>query len=391
MPNYGVTSEGFSRKRLPAILTDKSSAFKAAFGENLNVSAESPEGQIIGTIAESDANLWELAEDAFNAFNPSSASGDTLSNLVLLNGISRLSATYSKAVLTAVGTAGTVIPVDSIVSIVDTATAFTTDRDATIGSSGTVLIDATADTIGEVNVSAGQLTSIDTPVTGWTSVTNADDAITGTELETDTALRARRVRSVARNSTGQVDAIFAEVSAVTGIVAVKVIENDTDTTDLYGVLPYSIRVIAQGGSNADVAKAIFIKKSICRSQGNTTVAVDDSQGIPHNIHFSRPLNTNIYVVVSITQFSDFPVNGTTLIKEAILNYVDGTTVTGRGFLLGNDVVHSELYTPVNTVLGHTVDSLYIGKSANPTGTANISIDIDELPVFTEANITVSIG
>jgi hypothetical protein len=84
MSDYGVSSTGFKRKRLNLLLEELNSEVKAIFGDNFNVSPESPDGQINGVVSESNANLWELAEEAYNAFNPKAASGVTLRNLVQL-------------------------------------------------------------------------------------------------------------------------------------------------------------------------------------------------------------------------------------------------------------------------------------------------------------------
>ena len=91
MPDFGITPEGFNRKRLDQLLNELNDEVKSIFGDNFNVSPESPDGQVNGTISESNANLWEIAEESYNAFNPSAATGVTLSNLVQLNGITRLS------------------------------------------------------------------------------------------------------------------------------------------------------------------------------------------------------------------------------------------------------------------------------------------------------------
>jgi len=65
-------------------------------------------------------------------------------------------------------------------------------------------------------------------------------------------------------------------------------------------------------------------------------------------------------------------------------------IEGRGFSLGDNVINSQLYSPVNTIQGHTVDSVFIGTSAGPTSSADIVIAIDEISVFLEAKITVNI-
>lgn len=389
MSDFGISSTGFNRKRLDLLLFELDAEMKAVFGENFNVSPESPDGQVNGVISESNANLWELAEEAYNAYNPSAATNVSLSNLVQLNGIIRFPDTSSRVQLTLSGTPTTVILAGNLVSTSDTNVQFETETDATIGGGGTVTVFASAVITGPLEAAAGTLTVIETPITGWDSVTNVSDATLGVDEETDIELRARRVQSVARDAQAIIDAIFAEVRAVVGVTQTAVLENDTDAT-VGGLPPHSVHVIAVGGDDDAIGEAIFLKKTLgAISFGTTTVQVDDDQGIPHDISFSRPTEIPIYVIVNLTTFSDYPVTGDDDIKQAIVDYAIGILTIGRGFFLGDDVVHSELYTPVNTIQGHTVDSLFIDVTPAPAATADIAIAITEVSEFTIANIMVN--
>jgi hypothetical protein len=49
MSDYGISSEGFKRKRLDQLLEELNSEVKSIFGDNFNVSPESPDGQVNGT------------------------------------------------------------------------------------------------------------------------------------------------------------------------------------------------------------------------------------------------------------------------------------------------------------------------------------------------------
>lgn len=389
MSETGVTPEGFVRKRLDEILLQLNTELKAIFGENFNLEPESPDGQVSGIVSESYANLWEIAEDAYQAFNPSGATGVALSNLVQINGIRRQAATPSTVDLTLTGTNATVIPAGSLVSTSDTQVQFATNADATIVA-GVASVEATALLTGPIEATAGTVTVIDTPITGWDSVTNAADAVLGTNEETDAELRARRERSIARDATSIIDSIVAEVLAVPGVTALTVLENDTNAT-VNGIPPYNTYVIVRGGDDDAIGQAIFVKKTIgSPTFGTTTVQVPDSQGINHPINFSRPTERDIYVTVTLVKDSDYPSDGDDQIKQAIVDYANGILVAGRGFGLGDDVIYSELYTPINTVDGQYVTDLRIGFAASPTGTTNLTINFDEISVFDTANIVITV-
>ena len=390
MSDYGISTEGFKRKRLDQLLEELNDEVKSIFGDNFNVSPESPDGQINGIISESNANLWEIAEESYNAFNPSAATGNTLSNLVQLNGITRLSATSSRVQLSVSGTAGTTIPAGSLVSTSDTGDQFSTEIDVVLDGAGNGSVFANAVSTGPIAALAGTMTEIDTPITGWSTVTNSADAQLGTDEETDVELRARRERSVARDAQAIIDAIFAGVANIEGVTQVVVLENDTNLIDSNGLPPHSFHVIVVGGVDQDIADVIWLKKPAgILSFGFTTVEVTDSQGIPHDISFSRPTEIDIYVEIDLTTFPEYPSNGDDLIKQAIVDYANGDLVEGRDFGLSDDVIYTRLYTPINSVQGHEIDGLRIGTSPSPTGTDNIPISITEISKFTIANIVVN--
>lgn len=389
MSEYGVTEFGFNRKRLDKLLSELNAEVKSVFGDNLNVEPESPDGQINGIISESNANLWEIAEAAYNAFNPSAATGATLSNLVQLNGISRLEATRSRVQLTLTGSPFTTIPINSIVSTSDTGDEFSTEVEIQLDGAGNGAVFANAVNTGPIIALAGTLTEIDTPVSGWSTVTNALDATLGTDEETDVELRVRRAQSVARDATNVIDAIFAAVADIDGVTQVIVLENDTDAVDVNGLPPHSFQVIVVGGDDTEIANAIWLTKPAgITSFGTTTVPVNDSQGIPHNISFSRPTTVDIYVEVTLNTFADYPSGGDDLVKQAIVDYANGDLVANRDFSLGDDIIYTRLYTPINSVQGHEITDLKIDTVSPPTGTSNIVIAPTEIGNFITANITV---
>lgn len=222
-----LTATGLSIKRLIDYVTELDAGYRAIFGDNIDIDADSPDGQIIGIISEAFSNLEQALEDVYNAFDPAASAGASLSKLVPLNGITRQDATESTATITLTGTAATVIAAGASFSTSDTGEAFLLDAEATIGGGGTVNAAVTAETAGATAAVAGTITVIDTPVVGLVSVTNAADATEGTDEETDSELRIRRENSVAAPGTSAVDSIFAAIAALDGVTDVKVLENAT--------------------------------------------------------------------------------------------------------------------------------------------------------------------
>lgn len=387
----GLSPTGFELKRLETILAEMRSDFETTFGENLNTSPESPDGQIIGTVSASLYDLWEIAQGAYNAFNPSAATDVALSNLVQLNGITREEAIASTVTLTLAGSNGTIIPVGTVVSSSDGSVSFTTDASVTIPVGLTIDVEATATVTGPSIAVAGSVTVIENPITGWDSVTNNTDAVVGRDEESDSDLRAKRELSVSKPSKGILETILAEVISLTGVEEAFIYENSTPLVDpVNGTPSNSFQVVVLGGLDLEIATAIFDEKPIgIESYGTTIVPVLDSQQISHAIGFTRPAVIGIYVAITLTKFSDYPADGDDTIKQKIVDYANGDLIAGRGFGVSDNIIQTQLYTPVNGVGGHSILSMFIGTSPSPALSDDIPIDFDEVSDFQIANITIN--
>ena len=385
---YGLSDTGFLRKRLPEILADKNTAVTDVFGPDINLTPQSPDGQINGVLSESDADLWELSEAAYNAFNPSAATGNALSALVQINGITRASATPSSVSLDLTGTNTTVVPLGSLVSTAS-GLQYATDADVTIAA-GVAVVGATAVVAGATVSLTGTVTTIVNPIVGWATVNNPSDATVGTDEESDSALRIRRAKSVAFASQSLFESLFSAVANLDGVIQTVVLENDSNATDGNGQEPHSVQVLVDGGDDTEIAEAIFNEKCVGISTvGSTTIGVLDSIGVSHDISFQRPTTVDIYIIVNLTTDASYPGNGDDLIIQALIDYSEGLLIEGQRQGIGDDVINSRLYTPVNSVGGHTIDSLFIGIAPAPASSADIVIDFDELALFLSGNITVN--
>lgn len=107
---YGLTRDGFRRKRLPEILSDINRRVSDRLGVEIETGSNSLFGQLHGVFAYEIADLWEQAENTYNAMYPNTATGVSLSNAAGLAGISAISGTQSQLLATCYGTDGTAIP-----------------------------------------------------------------------------------------------------------------------------------------------------------------------------------------------------------------------------------------------------------------------------------------
>lgn len=241
---------------------------------------------------------------------------------------------------------------------------------------------------GAISQEANTITNIVTPILGWDSVTNPLAASEGRLQETDEELRIRFRNTKLERSSNILDSLYSALLNLDGVEEVRIYENDTDIIDSNGVLPHSFLPVVLGGSSQLIAETIWKNKPMgILSQGNTVIQITDSQGFVHNIGLERPNPVTIYVIVNLSEDTEantpFPGDGVQQVQDSIISYA------ASNFGVGKDVIYSRLFTPINQIPGHQIDSLFIGTSPAPVGTSNIVVDFNEIASFESINITIN--
>ncbi len=248
----------------------------------------------------------------------------------------------------------------------------------------TSLVPMQSKEFGAIPAPLNQLSVINTFISGVDSIDNNEVAELGSIVETDEQLRIRRDTELSKTASTSVEAIFSRVGLVDDVVSVVVLENFTDSVDGNSLSPHSIKVIVEGGDDTEIAQAIFDSKPVgIDMNGSVSVPITDTIGFSRNVLFERPTQINIYIEITLTKFADYPSDGDNQIKDNLVEFgVDN-------LLAGDDVITSRLYTPINSVQGHQVDSLFIGTSPSPATSAPIAIDIDEIAIISKVNINIT--
>lgn len=387
MSSYGVLSTGFVRKPIEDILEELATDQKTALGSDFDVSTSSPAGQINGIVATQLDELWEVAEAVYNSIDPDGAIGDALSSLSALSATVRQAATKSTVTATVNLDAGKTLAAGAVASVSGNPTArFVTTVAVTNGAgvAADVSVAMEAETAGIVIANAGTLTVIESAQSGWNSVTNAADATIGEAAETDAELRVRRETELRRSGAAAVDAIKADVAAVSGVTNVTVFENTTDVTDGDGVPPHAIEVVVLGGALNDIAQAVWDSRAGgIEDHGSTSGTATDTDGNSRTVDFSRPTEVDIYIDVEVDVDADYAATGDTDIKTAL-------AVFGQTLSTGDDVIFTKLYQIIYAIPGVVdVTLLETGTAPAPAGTVNIVIGSRQLAIIDTANITVT--
>lgn len=110
MSDYGVTTNGFVKKRLDVIVKEIQSDLTEEFGFDVSLNPESFLNVLITTYADRIAQLWECAEQVYFSHYPSSAEGINLDNVAQFGGIVREGDKRTVYTVVCTGDDGTDIP-----------------------------------------------------------------------------------------------------------------------------------------------------------------------------------------------------------------------------------------------------------------------------------------
>ena len=371
-----------------------------------NLDPSTPDGLKMAHDSEIFYALDETLQQAYNSKDPNKAKGNDLDIVCSLTGTIRSGGSRSSVQLTITATPGTPILSGNRFESVTTGSRWTTDQAVTADSLGSATVNATCTVVGPTQADAGTITRIVDVVAGLASVTNAGPATPGADGQRDEQLRVTRATAVGRPGNNQIDSMIGELFSVDGVRRVKIYENDTNSAAVtvdnpYGLPPHSIAPIIDGGTDGDVAMAIYLKKNPGARlyQAGTPFQVEvTSPKYPTNkklVRASRPIYVDMLVVINVKSDGTLPPNADQLIKEAVLEYSAGDLIPAdvgfkiSGFDIGESVPFSTMFTPVNQVIGSYGNS-YVTLLQLNGASANVAIAYNQMSRWTASNISVVI-
>lgn len=338
-----ITDAGLNIPSYSDIETLLVQQLQQVFGQDIYLANDSQDFQALAAYSQVLYDTVLTAIYAYNSRSPLTATGSALDAVVSLAGIARKPAVNSTADVTLTGTPFTVIT-NGVVGDIN-GNGWNLPASVNLGSTGTITVQATAQSEGAITALAGQIQNIATPTLGWASVTNPAAANPGEPAETDAALRVRYASSVANPSQAITTGILGAVLNVNDVVAAQLYENDSNDVlneisgvpNTNGYPPHSITVVVRGGSNGDIASAIASRKTPgCYTNGSQSAIVLDQQGVPTTIRWFRPVDKEIIVTVHLKALSGYSSDLGDRVKQAVVSYLE-TLPAGRS------VINSELW------------------------------------------------
>ena len=437
-----------------SILTGVQTDINAAFGGGVNPQLTTPQGQLAQSetaiIGDKNNQIAYIA----NQVNPAFASGIWQDAIGYIYFMTRIQAAGTVVQATCTGAVGTVIPAGSIAQDTNgylyslTASVTIPASGNILGTFQNQTTGAIACVIGALNKIYTAVSGWDT-VLNSTAGSLGNDVESRTAFE---IRRQNSVAINAVNSLQAIQAAVLTVPNVLQAVVVDnpsgVAINYGSTN--YSIPAHSMVASVAGGAASAVAQAIWNKKPPgCGYAGNTTTVVYDTSyatPIPYSVTWLVPASTNCYFDVVIKNNPLLPSNLTQLVQNAVLAsfngqdggqaaYIGQTTYSGRyyaninaispyiniqevylaawnivfagSFVVGQVYQITVLGTTTNaqwnTIAGTSGVSYVVGSifTAATTGASSgtgqalqyslfIAFGIDQLPVLSASNITVTL-
>lgn len=334
-----------------ALQTEVENEFKAALGQDLITTANTPQGVLITSEVTARSNVLRNNALVANQINPNLAGGVFLDAIWALTGGQRFDAT--KSVISGVqltGLAGTLVPAGSQASLAD-GTLFESVAAVTLDGGGAGVVDFQALDEGPIAANPGTLTQIVTAVLGWDQVTNPNAATVGRAEESDLAGRLRRKNTLSLQNVGLPLAITSALYNLSSVKSLTFRENYTDadaTIDGIFLLKHSVWACVDGGTDAEVASTLLANKSLGANwNGAVSVAVvEASSGQTYTVKFDRP--TAVPVAARVTVRNPSGVTDVQeVVREAILAFANGEMDGEPGLTVGTNVSAFEFSGAVN--------------------------------------------
>lgn len=387
MSLFNVTDQGVITVDTADIRAEFEQAYKEALGADLNLDVSTPVGQLV--INDTTALTTAMAECVAIANETSvySATGQALDVAAARSGYYRKTATPTTVVATLTGNNGTTIPAGSKAS--DGKHEYVLLDTVTIPVSGSVMAQFQCTEPGAIPCPAGTLTSIITTISGWDTITNANDGVVGVESETDNAFRDRITANyLNKRARSILGAIVDNIAALPDVISVVGYENPTANTEVHDgitMTPHSICVSVFGGSGPEIARVLGEQKTLgATTIGNTTVSyMDGLVNYQYDYKIYRPAELPIYVDIEYAPNSYTGASTVSDITGLITEYIANNPLK-----IGQTITGNYISMALNGY--NKVDVLAVKVSTDgETWEDYVVANMTQIPTISSANITVT--
>ena len=322
-----ITANGFEGYTYQEYLTIVQDVFKTALGEqDLDFNSNTAFGQIANIFAQFFLDQQTQLQDVYNlSFSRNNATGINLDLLGDLFRIPRKGGSYTQQEIQI--TTNAIVKLQGLDGS-STNQAFTVGDgnglnfalvNSTFTTNGVNTLLFQASDFGVINPAINTLTKIITIQSGVLSANNPQPALSiGALEETDASYKIRQIKSTKINSSGFVASITARLNAIENLTNSIVLENFTNTTDANGLVAHSIQVIVEGGSDEDVANAIYnTKPPGTNMNGAEQFIIKQPSGVDFIAKFDRATTLTLYLQCNLKNNSGTALDLTKIKQEFV--------------------------------------------------------------------------
>ena len=376
-----LTVTGIQIDRLDSIIERFENGLRQIYGRNIDLSPDTPDGQMVGLLSQIKMDIEELAENVYRQLDPDVATGAWLEQRVAYAGLMRRAASYSylrSVVLT--GEPLTQLYAGIVVSDPHKVR-WVLNANVQLDSNGSARADFRSEELGAFNLARNTNLTIETVTLGLNAAATFENAEIGVEEETDQQLRERFFISRTKNAQNSADAIQSKIAALPDVKQVKVLENNTKQRDKNGVEPNSLNIIVDGGADNQIAQVIYENKGAGVGLQGATETTLTVNGERRALRFDRATPVDVQISMRCVRYEDF----TEVDKDEIKRLL-----SIQRFGIGQNLSLSRLYSPINQVGGFWVKELKIGRKGQALKAENVIIQPRELARILASDITIEV-
>lgn len=384
------TSQGISIQTFEEIFEELAQGYRDIYGQDIDLSQASPDGQRVGIEARARLDLQSFALALANSFDPDFAMGQGLSKISKLSGIFPRPGTRSQWDIVVIVDRSVTLPVGyTIEDDLGQEWAIPEAVDLVPGEN-TVTFRAVE--FGEVIGTAGADLGEVIFVRGVIGLRADIDAVQGREEETVTQFRQRRARSLENPAYSTVGALFAKLANLPGVTDLAVYENDQPFPDpVTGIEANSVWAIVENGTVDDIIETLVKQRTAgSRTKGDiegmyveTLIRPNGAEFyMVHTMRFDRPVYTDLSVQLTVTRRMTNESVDIELIKQQIAE---------RTLSINEPLQAGELYDDAyGAGSGYIVTDMRISDDNGVTWTdGKLSPGLDEKYQIKVENITVA--
>lgn len=393
-----VTSSGLIVPDTSTILDQVTQDFKNALGQDLDTTPETPQGRLIQLITDYRVNSLAINAANANQINLRYATGRFLDAIGSFYGTERIAATSTRVLATVTGEANTVIPQGSQAQTT-AGDIFYAENNITIGQNGIASGYFLSLEKGQIPCELNTLNQIVNAVLGWETINNTSNAIIGTNIESDTDFRIR-IQASRFTGISLMQAIKAKLANIENVLSSWAYDNYEDTPITYDgvtIPAHSICVVVDGGTDQEIAQAIYEVKTggtgytTITGQSVTQTVIDGAYNVPYQVTFNRPEYVPFKINIQVRNVNYSGSDLVSDVKNAIIRWSEGLVNGVDGLKIGQNVSPFEISAAVSDEIPEIyVKNCRIALVGGSLSTNELDFTVSQIGQIELSNITVTV-